>query len=122
MPRLRLTAPAESDIAALLDWSSERFGAIPRRRYEALVETALRDVAENPLRPGSREERALGAGRRIYHLRHSRDRARTSEGMVQSPRHFVVYRVVSRELVVILRVLHDSMDLARHLPGDNGET
>lgn len=42
--------------------------------------------------------------------------------MVQSPRHFIVYRVVSRELVVILRVLHDSMDLARHLPGDNGET
>jgi hypothetical protein len=34
------------------------------------------------------------------------------------PRHLLVYRVVPPEMVVILRVLHDSMDLLRHLPSD----
>ncbi|HJS40145.1 MAG TPA: type II toxin-antitoxin system RelE/ParE family toxin [Sphingomicrobium sp.] len=121
MARLRLTAPAETDIAGLLDWSQERFGAMARRRYEALLEAALRDLAEDPLRAGSREERTLGAGTRVYHLRHSRERARAIERTVQSPRHILVYRIASVQLVVILRVLHDSMDFVRHVPEDDGD-
>jgi toxin ParE1/3/4 len=46
MLRLRLTLPARKDIAALLDWSADHFGAAGRRRYEALLDTALRDITE----------------------------------------------------------------------------
>lgn len=76
MLRLRLTHPARRDIADLLDWSAEHFGAAGRRRYEALLEAALRDIAADPGRPGSREEPQLGPDLRIYHIRLSRDRAR----------------------------------------------
>jgi toxin ParE1/3/4 len=50
-----------------------------------------------------------------YHLRRSRSRAKVGGRVVQSPRHILVYRLVPGDIVVILRVLHDSMDLPRHL-------
>ena len=119
MARLRLTGPAKRDIASILDWSAEHFGDAGRRRYEALIETALRDVATEPLRRGSRElPPAFGQGYRMHHLRLSRDRARTAGSGVGVPRHLLVYRAVPPEMVVILRVLHNSMDLLRHLPSD----
>jgi toxin ParE1/3/4 len=116
MRRIRLTLPARRDIADLLDWSAEHFGPSGRRRYEALVETALRDIAADPARTGSREETQLGPGLRIYHLRLSRDRAKAKFGVVRSPRHILLYRSQPKENVVtVLRVLHDAMDLVRHI-------
>jgi toxin ParE1/3/4 len=85
-------------------------------RYEALLETALRDIAADPGRTGSREETQLGPGLRIYHLRLSRDRAKVKFGGVRSPRHILLYRAQPKENVVtVLRVLHDAMDLVRHV-------
>ena len=115
MAGFRLTGPAERDIAELLDWSGDNFGPAARRRYEALVAAALGDIAQDWQRIGSVQREDLGAGRRVYHLRHSRHRDRATTGIVQAPRHIVVYRLTSSDIVTILRVLHDSMDLARHL-------
>jgi toxin ParE1/3/4 len=116
MLRIRLTLPARRDIADLLDWSAEHFGPAGRRRYEALLETALRDIAANPARSGSREETQLGPGLRIYHLRLSRDRAKAKFGVVRTTRHILLYRCQPKENVVtVLRVLHDAMDLVRHV-------
>ena|SRR5271166_745444 len=115
MAGFRLTEPAERDIADLLDWSGEVFGLAARQRYEALVAAALRDIARDWQRVGSVRRDDLGAGWRIYHLRHSRQRARARRGLVKSPRHILVYRLAANDVVTVLRVLHDSMDLARHL-------
>ena len=48
MCRYRLTAQAESDIVGVLGWSQERFGVEARKRYEALLAAAFRDVASQP--------------------------------------------------------------------------
>ena len=64
--------------------------------------------------PGSIERPELGNGVRSWHLRLSKDHvASSSAGVVQRPRHFLIYR---REpaLLVVGRVLHDAMELARH--------
>lgn len=114
MLRLRLSAAAQSDIVDLLAWSEEQFGESARLRYEALIVAALRDIAEQPDRPGSIDRPELGAGIRSWHLRSSRDRARTDLGVVRRPRHFVIYRVESG-VPVVGRVLHDAMELVRHL-------
>ncbi len=53
MASLRLTGPAASDIAELLEWSEETFGTPARRRYEALIAAALKDVAQDWQRAGS---------------------------------------------------------------------
>ena len=114
MFRYRLSHSAQSDILDILAWSQEQFGESARTRYEALIVAALRDIAMQPDRPGSIERPELGAGIRSWHLRLSRERARTETGVVRQPRHFLIYRP-EPDLVVIGRVLHDAMELARHL-------
>jgi toxin ParE1/3/4 len=120
MPRLRLSAHAEADIAALLDWSEAHFGRAGRLRYETLVIAALDDLANDPRRAGSKERLDLGRGVRCYHLLSSRKRRRGAAGNVRRPRHLILYRI-RPEFVDVGRILHDAMDVERHVPEDYRE-
>lgn len=117
MTGIRLAAAAQADIAAVLDWTEQRFGAAARQRYGILIGTGLRDIADDPDRPGSAGRPELGPSVRSYHLRHSRERA---GGVVRAPRHFLIYRRLQPNLVGVGRMLHDAMELARHLPAGFG--
>ncbi|HYH20886.1 MAG TPA: type II toxin-antitoxin system RelE/ParE family toxin [Azospirillum sp.] len=116
MALVRVTAPARRDIDAALAQSRGTFGEAASRRYSALVRRALRDLAEDPYRPGSRQRSDLGDGIRSYHLVHCRKRARTPDGIVHAPRHLLIYRMRDPETVAVLRLLHDAMEPHRHLP------
>jgi toxin ParE1/3/4 len=118
MARYRLSPQAEQDIEAILAWTDARFGEKARLRYEALLTRAILDVGDAPDRPGSHERPEIAASVRTYHLRHSRDRVGKRPGKVQRPRHFLLYRISSDGVVEIGRILHDGMDLRRHLPAD----
>lgn len=120
MPRYRLSEPAEDDIVRLLDYTWEQYGEAAKDRYEALIARAILDVAAAPDGPLTRPQPEIGAGIHTYHLRHSRDRARTKSGLVQSPRHFLLYRF-GGDVVGIGRVLHDAMNITLHLPLDYGD-
>ena len=63
-------------------------------------------------RPGSVARPELGPGVLTWHLR--RSRTRSTGGTVHQPRHFVVYRL-DTDVVIVDRILHDAMDLRRHL-------
>jgi toxin ParE1/3/4 len=108
---------AAADMAAILSWSEDHFGAAARRRYEALLEQAIVDVAGDPERAGSQHRPEIAEAARTYHLLQSRDRVPVEIGRVKEPRHSLLFRVRSDGAIEIGRVLHDSMDLARHLPG-----
>ena len=114
MVHYRLPASAQADVVDILAWTQEQFGEAARQRYERLIVAALRDVAAQADSPGSIERPELGAGVRSWHLRLSRGRVDAAGGVVRRPRHFLIYRVEPGRLVVA-RVLHDAMDLARHL-------
>jgi toxin ParE1/3/4 len=114
MLRYRLSAAAQADILEILGWSEDQFGEPARLRYERLIVAALRDVATRPERPGSLERPELGPGVRSWHLRLSRDRTSARSGVVRNPRHFIVYRI-EPDLLVVGRVLHDAMELVRHM-------
>jgi toxin ParE1/3/4 len=116
--QFRLSALARWDIAALLERSREQFGEKSRLRYEALLKQAILDVAADPERIGSQLRPEFAPAIRFYHLRYSRDRVKRSLGRVRSPRHLLVYQVVEGGIIEVVRVLHDSMDLERHLPED----
>ncbi len=115
MARYRLTEAAETDIVEILEWSERQFGGAARRRYERLLVAALLDVAADPTRTGSLARPELGSHVRSWHLRGSREHARGPDGVVQRPRHFLIYRALDPALIVIGRVLHDAMELHRHL-------
>lgn len=116
--RIVLSPSARSDIREALLWSQERFGERTAARYRDLLKQALRDIAADPERPGSRERAELVRGIRTYHLFFTRDRARSDLGIVKNPRHFLVYRRRGEDVIDIVRVLHDARDLERHLPKD----
>ena len=121
MAIVRISGIARDDIVSLLAWTEETFGVDARFRYEKLIAAALRDLAEDPQRPGSVVRQELGDGVRSYHLRHGRKRAREHGVAVRKPRHLLLYCLGHSGLVVVGRVLHDSMELDRHLPEDNGD-
>jgi toxin ParE1/3/4 len=105
----------------LLARTEDRFGAGARLRYEILLITGLGDIAADPERPGSSGRPELGSAVRSYHLRHSRERARGFGGFVRTPRHLLLYRATAPGIVGIGRVLHDAMEIERHLPADYGD-
>ncbi|HWJ39097.1 MAG TPA: type II toxin-antitoxin system RelE/ParE family toxin [Sphingomicrobium sp.] len=116
MRRYRLSAAAQADIVDILARTEERFGEAARVRYETLIVAAIRDIAENPDRPGAPVRPELGVGARSWHFRLSRSRAREESGPVRRPRHLIVFRIGGGGIVEIGRVLHDAMELERHRP------
>ena len=109
MLRPELTSMALQDVAAIQDWTSARFGELTSQRYDILMEAALADLLAEPTRLGVRHHPAMPQGVFVYHLRFSRRKPATAD--VEKPRHFFVFRV-DADILTVLRVLHDSMDLA----------
>ncbi len=101
------------DIKEIVAWTEEHFGASAADRYGALIRQALRDVLEEPTRPGAKSRPDLAPHAYVYHLFFSR--GRVAGERVKSPRHFLLYRHVDKK-VEFARLLHDSRDLTRHLP------
>ena len=108
------------DIAIILARTEEDFGIAVRKRYEALIGASLRAIAGDPFRLGSTARPEFGEGVRIYHLRHARGR-RKAAGRVRAPRHFLLYRCASPDIVGVGRVLHEAMELSRHIPAEYGD-
>lgn len=118
MRRYVISPAAERDIESILAWTHEQFGAQGRLRYEALIIRAILDLAADSRRTGSQTRPEVAIAARTHHLCHSRSRVRAAVGRVRRPRHFVLYRIRDDGQVEIGRVLHERMDLARHLPKD----
>lgn len=115
MARFVLSAEAQDDIDDVAIYSRELFGEDAGYRYETLLLTAIRDVAADPMRRGSRGVRNGGPGTRAYHIRHSR--LRVPGGKIRGPRHVIFYRPLAPDLIGISRILHERMDPTRHAPG-----
>jgi toxin ParE1/3/4 len=112
MARYRLTHAAQSDIVAILAWSHERFGEEARKRYETLIATAVRAAAARSDEVGHTARPELGVGVFSWHLAQSR--SHSPGGTVHRPRHFLICRR-DGALLVVGRVLHDAVELRRHL-------
>lgn len=102
------------DIQEVVAWSEDQFGALAADRYGLLIRQALRDVLEEPARPGAKARPDLAPHAYIYHLMFIRERVIGE--WVKAPLHFVLYRHIDGK-VEFARLLHDSRDLARHVPG-----
>jgi toxin ParE1/3/4 len=112
MTRYRLTYAAQADVVSILAWSHDRFGEEARKRYEALIATAIREAATGGDEVGRTMRPELGDGVFSWHLAQSR--TRSPGGKVHRPRHFLICRIDS-DVMVVGRVLHDAMELRRNL-------
>lgn len=97
-----------------MDWTEEQFGVAAALRYDRLLAQALKDIGADPERAGVQHREDIGDSLRLYHLRFSRSRAAAAPGRVGRPRHYLVFRCEDGYLE-LLRVIHDSRDVQRHV-------
>lgn len=116
MPGFVIAPSAANDIEAILSHTLEVHGEAAMLRYQALLVKAIADVAAAPARPGVHKRDEIVSSGRTYHLANSRQSVSREAGRVKRPRHFLLFRVRADGAIEIGRVLHETMDLARHLP------
>jgi len=104
--RIRFSKAAVQDIQQVLTFTLEEFGERQYQEYRELIRLALADIASNPLRPTSKHRPELHRNARTFHISRQGKRAR----------HFLIYRIMPDKVVDVARLLHDSMDLRRHVP------
>ncbi|MGY3615954.1 toxin ParE1/3/4 [Bradyrhizobium sp. USDA 10063] len=104
--RVHLGATAEVDFANILKWTTENFGARQSRVYRDTLVQAIGELADGPDVAGSQARDEIMPGLRTLHV--ARRGRRGS--------HFLMYRVGPKSTIEIVRILHDRMDLQRHVP------
>lgn len=110
--RVRLGATAEIDFANILKWTTENFGARQSRIYRDTLIQAIGELADGPDVAGSKARDEIMAGLRTLHI------ARRS----RRGSHFLMYRAMPNRTIEIVRILHDRMDLQRHVLSAPGES
>lgn len=104
--RVRLGAAAEVDFANILKWTTENFGARQSRIYRDRLVQAIGELADGPDAAGSKARDEIMPNIRTLHVtRHGRRGS-----------HFLMYRTAPDSTIEIVRILHDRMDLRRHVP------
>lgn len=106
---VELSAAAEADLRHIVRWTRARFGEAQARRYAQILNDALRALRDGPAAPGVRDRKELGLGYKSVHAARPGRRAR----------HIILFRIGERPDmagIYVVRVLHEAMDIAAHLP------
>jgi toxin ParE1/3/4 len=106
---VRLAAAAEADFHAILSWTADHFGVARMHVYGETLTAALDALDAGPTAPGVNLAVGLPQGFFMLHMARRRRKGR----------HVIVFRVrrdSNEEHIEVLRILHDAMDIARHLP------
>ncbi len=112
--RVRLSVLAQDDFLNILRWTSDRFGDAQARRYAGVLTQTIETLRAGPEVPGSRRRDEIAPGLMTLHVARRGRRGR----------HLVAYRIdlVTDPLTVdVLRILHDSMNISRHVETDGPE-
>ncbi len=109
--RVRLAEQAELDLLSITLWTVENFGAQQAEIYAQTLSLAIEALHDGPEVLGATARDDLGLGVRTLHA--------ARQG--RNGRHFVVFRTAPEQTIEVLRLLNDSMDLARHLSSANDQ-
>jgi toxin ParE1/3/4 len=106
--RVRLSEPAEHDYVAILQWTAARFGRGQASVYRETLIGALIALADDLTVPDGRPREEIQPGLRLLHVARQGRRGR----------HLILYRTTAPRTIDIVRILHDLMDVGRHVPDD----
>ena len=103
---VRLGSVAEHDFADIIAYTAETFGARQARVYQSTLTKALTALHAGPDVIGSVARDEIEAGLKSLHVARKGRRGR----------HLILYRSMPGRIIEVVRILHDAMDLARHIP------
>lgn len=109
---VRLSAAAQEDYKQILRWSRDSFGQLQARVYKVTLDLALKDLCEGPEIVGVKLRSDIYPDSYTLHV----------ERKGRKGRHFIHFQVgaaADGRFLNVLRILHDQMDLARHLAADD---
>ena len=105
MASFAVTERAQADVREILTYTLERWGENQYWEYAELIEAGYSAIAEDPSRGRPRSE--VHTQVLSFHIKQP----------ARNARHILFYtHDVEKDRVLVLRVLHDSMDFDRHLP------
>lgn len=107
---LRLASAAETDIRQILRWTTRHFGAEQARNYRATLSAALQVLYAGPEHLAVKQRDEILPGLKSLHVRCTG----------RAGRHLILFRA-DTPFIDVLRILHDSMDVQRHLPPGPGK-
>jgi toxin ParE1/3/4 len=93
---LRLAKPAKKDLQLMAEYTKREWGEAQKRKYLGVIQQSFKDLAISSVSGKSRDDVAKG----LY--------------CYSIQKHLIFYRETRHELV-ILRVLHQRMNVSRHL-------
>lgn len=103
---VRLADQAKLDLLGITIWTGENFGDHQADFCAETITRAIEALLDGPDIPGVQVRDDLGPGIRTVHV----------AGQGRKGRHFVVFRSAPQQTIEVLRLLHDSMGLPRHVP------
>jgi len=103
--RIRLAEQAELDVFGITVWTLENFGDQQAQKYAETLSLAIEALEGGPEIVGAIAREDMGPGIRILHV--------ARQG--RKGRHFLVFRAAPEQTMDVLRLLHDNMDLTRHV-------
>jgi toxin ParE1/3/4 len=109
--QVRLAGQAEQDLLDITLWTAENFGPREAEHYAETIALAIEALHDGPEIWGAKVRDEIGIGIRTLHV--------ARQG--RKGRHFVAFSVSEGRIINVLRLLHDRMDLAKHLPEDRNE-
>jgi toxin ParE1/3/4 len=105
---VHLSNSADSDFGDIVAFTAEKFGARQAVTYQRTLKLALNALVAGPEVRGSSRRDDISIGLRTLHVARKGRRGR----------HLILYRASPERIIIVLRILHDAMDLARHVPSE----
>ncbi len=105
-----LTDAAKADLRGIINWTADQFGNEQAKIYVQIIYEAFSALTEGPNIIGVKACREVSDKVYMLHAARSGKKAR----------HIIMFQIETQteHTVQIIRILHDSMDIERHLPSD----
>jgi toxin ParE1/3/4 len=107
---VRLGSEAEKDFVRILKYTADTFGEQQAKVYKITLIDAIAALESGPEVPGSSARDEILPNLRSLHVARSGRRGR----------HFILYRQAAGQVIEVVRILHDAMELASHIPPESG--
>jgi toxin ParE1/3/4 len=107
--RIRLGVEAEKDFERILAYTRDTYGEQQAKTYQMTLIDAIAAFADGPDVRGSIARDEILPNLRTLHVARNGRRGR----------HVVLYRAGAGRAIDVIRILHDAMDFARHIPRES---